>query len=86
MRGVKLTSFFACIGGKVADQVFVNETQNVVILPAIHRDIFNESEESPDRFGLRTGAVPKFGEPCLQRIKNFVKDFFQKFFVIVVLF
>ena len=39
--GIKLTSLFTSIGRKVTDQVFINKAQNIIILFAIGRDIFD---------------------------------------------
>lgn len=39
--GIKLTGLFTSIGRKVTDQVFINKAQNIIILFAIGRDIFD---------------------------------------------
>ncbi len=44
--GIKLTGLFTSIGRKVTDQVFINKAQNIIILFAIGRDIFDYSRIS----------------------------------------
>ena len=73
---VELARLFSGIGGKHADEVFVNEPQNVVVLPAVHGDDIYQLDKIADGLCLRAGAVAKLGKPGLQGIKNAVEDFF----------
>ena len=76
MRGIKFSRFFPCIGGKHAYQVFIDEAEDIVILPAVHRDIFDQLDQGADRLCLRNRVLSEFTQPGLQRLKNVVEYFF----------
>ena len=42
---IELTSLFACIGGEVTNQIFINIAKHVIVLTAIGRNILNEFYE-----------------------------------------
>ena len=76
MGGIKLTSLFASIGRKVTDQVFINKAQNIIVLFAIGRDIFDQLNQFADGLGLAAGAVAQFAQAGFQRVKDFAEYFF----------
>ena len=45
MWRIELTSLFACIGGEVTNQIFINIAKHVIVLTAIGRNILNEFYE-----------------------------------------
>ena len=50
VRGVELAGLLTRIGSKVADEVLVDETEHVVVLATVHRDIFDEVDEVAGSF------------------------------------
>ena len=44
-RRVELTGLLTRIGSEVANQIFVNEAEGIVILPAVHRNVLDEVDE-----------------------------------------
>lgn len=76
MRRVELTGLFTGISGKIADEVFINKAENIVVLLAIGRDILNKLNQFADCLGLIAGAVTKFAQTGFQRIENFAKYLF----------
>ena len=49
VRCVELPCLFARVGSEHADEVLVDEPQHVVVLLAIHGDVFDELDEIADR-------------------------------------
>ena len=72
--GVELTGLFSRVGGKVADQVLVDEAQDVVILFPIHGDVLDEIDQFADRFGPCAGGLPQLGKPCLEGGEDVVEQ------------
>ncbi len=75
MRSIKLSGLFSGVSGEITDQVFVYETKHIIVLLAVHRDVFNQVDEVADGFGLRCGTVSQFGQSGLQSVKNAFKYF-----------
>ena len=46
---IEFAGLFARVRREVADQVFVDEAENVVILLPVHRDVFDQVDEASDR-------------------------------------
>lgn len=61
MRRVELTGLLPGIGSEIADQVFINEAKDIIILPAIHGNNLDEIDLVSNGLGTRTGSVPKLG-------------------------
>ena len=57
MRRVELARLFTRIGGKHADEIFVDQAEHVVTLPVIHGDVLDELEELADSLGLLCGGI-----------------------------
>ena len=76
MRRVELPRFFARIGRKIADQIFIDEAENIIILSAIHGNVFYQINQIADGFGARAGSFSQFGQTGFQRFENTLKYFF----------
>ena len=57
VRRVELASLLSGVCGEHADEVFVDEAQHVVVLPAVHRNDLDQLDEAADGLCLRAGAV-----------------------------
>ncbi len=51
VRGVKLACLFSGIGSEHTNQIFIYVSKNIVILFAIHWNIFYQINQIADRFG-----------------------------------
>ena len=76
MRRVKLPGLFSRVGRKVADQIFVNKAQDIVVLFAVGGDILNQLNQLADGFGLAAGGVAKFAQAGFQGVENFAENLF----------
>ena len=76
MRRVELAGLLACVCCKVADQIFVDKAENIIILLAVHGNIFDEIDQVANGLCPRTGAFTQFGQAGLQRSKDTVKHLF----------
>ena len=70
MGRIELAGFLAGIGCEVGDQVFINEAQHVVILPAIHRDALDQMQQVADGLCTGIGCFTQLGKPGLQRLED----------------
>ena len=70
---------FTGVSCKVADEVFIDEAKNVIVLLAIRRNIFNQLNQLTDRLGLIARAVAEFAQTCFQSIENFTEHLFLRF-------
>ena len=73
---VKLARLFPRIGGKIADEVLVDKTKNVIALLPVHWDIFDEVDQVTDCFRPCAGSLAQFGKPGLEGRKNIVEYLF----------
>ena len=73
---VELAGFFTGICRKHTDKIFIDKAKNIVILLAVHRNIFNQMNKVTDSLGLRSRAVAQFRQSCLKGIKYSLKYFF----------
>ena len=76
MRGIEFSRFFAGICGEVRDQILIDKTKNIVVLLAIHRDVFDEVYQIADCLCLASGTVSKFGKTGLQCVEDLFKNLF----------
>lgn len=60
---VEFPGLLARIGGEIADEVFIDVAQHVVVLPAVHGDVLDEMDEVAHGAGLGAGAVPRWLRP-----------------------
>jgi hypothetical protein len=74
MRGIELAGLFAGVDGKVADEVLVDETEHIVVLPAVHRDVLDEIDEVAGGLGLAASIGSQLGEAGLQRVEDAVEN------------
>ena len=72
-RCVEFAGLLPRIGGEIADEIFVDEAENVIILTTIHRNVFNEVNQISRGLGLASRVGAKFGKPGLQRVENTVE-------------
>ena len=76
VRRVELAGLLACVCCKVADQIFVDKAENIIILLAVHGNVFDEIDQVANGLCPRTGAFTQFGQAGLQRSKDAVKHLF----------
>ena len=58
MRRIKFARFFSCIGGKIANQIFVDEAENIIVLFPVHWNILDEVNQIADCFCPCAGGLP----------------------------
>lgn len=73
MRGVELARLLAGVGGEVADEVLVDEAEDIVVLALVHRDVVDEVQEVADGLGARAVRVAQLGQPGFQRGEHLVE-------------
>lgn len=73
---VKLACFFTRIGGKHADQIFVNEAKDIIALTTIHGDVFDQMDELADGLSLLGGGVTEFAQASFKRFENAIEQAF----------
>ena len=73
MRRVKLSRLFPGVRGKIANQVFVDEAENIIVLFPIHWNILNQLNQIADRLCTRSGCIAQLGKAGIQRIKDFLE-------------
>jgi len=56
VRRIEFAGLLARVRGEVADQVFINKAEDVVILLPVHRDIFDQVDKLTNGLGLGCGA------------------------------
>ena len=71
---VEFSCLFACVCCEVADEVFVDESEYVVVLGIICRDVFDEFEQFEDCFGACAVCLAEFAQTGLESIEYFVED------------
>ena len=64
-RRVELTGLLTRIGSEVANQIFVNEAEGIVILPAVHRNVLDEVDEVADSLATTFFIGAEFGQTGL---------------------
>lgn len=74
VRGVKLACLFPGISGEHAYEIFVDEAEHIVALPAIHGDVLDELNQLADGLGLLCGGVAKFAQAGFKRLKNALEE------------
>ena len=74
MRRIELPSFLTGVGGKVADQVLIDEAKHVVVLATVHRNVLDEVDEVASSLGLAACIGAELGETGLQRVEDAVED------------
>lgn len=57
VRSIELTGLFTSICGKVTDEIFINEAENVIVFFAVHRDILNQLKQVADCLGSCTRSI-----------------------------
>ena len=62
VRRIKLARLFARIGSKHADEIFVNEAEHIVALPAIHGDVLDELDEVANSLGLPRSGIAELAQ------------------------
>ena len=76
MRGIKFPGLFPGIGREVADQVFINEAQDVIVLFTVHRNVLDQPQQIADRLGSCAGGVAQLTQTGIKSIKNILKNLF----------
>ena len=74
VRRIKFARFFACVGSKHTNQVFINKAQYVIALFAVHRYIGNQYEKVFHRIGLAGCGIAQFAQTGFQGFENTVKN------------
>ena len=74
MRCIEFARFFACVGSKHTDEIFVDKAQYVIALFAVHRNIGNQHEKVFHRIGLAGGGITQFAQARFQGFENAVKN------------
>lgn len=72
---VEFPGLLARIGGEIADEVFIDVAQHVVVLPAVHGDVLDEMDEVAHGAGLGAGAVPQMAQTGLEGLEDALKEF-----------
>ena len=75
MGRIKLAGLLPGVGGKIADEIFVDETENIIILLAVHRNILDKINQIADGLCPCARGLPQFRKPGLERGKNIVEHF-----------
>ena len=57
VRRIELASLLTSICGKVTDEIFINEAENVIVFFAVHRDILNQLKQVADCLGSCTRSI-----------------------------
>jgi hypothetical protein len=70
VRGVELARLFAGIGGKHADEVFIDEAEHIVALAAIHGNVFDELDQLADGLSLLGGGVAQLAQAGFKGFEN----------------
>ena len=70
MRRVELSGFLAGVCREVGNQIFIDETEHIIVLPAIHGDIFDQVQQITDSLGTSIGGFTQLGKPGLQRLED----------------
>ena len=60
VRGVEFSCFLTGIGSEIGDQIFINETENIVILFTVHWDLIDQLNEVTDSLCLRFCVLSQF--------------------------
>ena len=76
MRGIELPGLFTGICREVADQVLINEAQNVIILFAVHGNVLDQLKQVADRLGSCAGGVAQLAQTGIKGIKNLLENLF----------
>ena len=79
MRRVKLARLFTGVGCKVADEVFIDEAKNIIVLLAIRRNSLNQLIQLTDRLGLIACAVTEFAQTGFQCVENLDEHLYLNF-------
>ena len=70
MGCVELSGFLSGIGGKLADKVFVDEAEHVVVLTTVHRNVLDERQQVSYRTGLFLVGSTELLQTRLQGFKD----------------
>ena len=76
VRSVKFTCFFTSVGCKIADEVFINKAEDIIVLFAICRNILNQLDEITNSFCLVVCVITKFAQTGFQSIEDLAKHLF----------
>lgn len=73
MRRIELARFLAGVRGEHSYQVFIDESENVIVLASIHRNVTDKLKECLDGPCLRSGAIAQLAQARLKRDENLVE-------------
>ena len=72
MWRIELTGLLARIGGKVADEIFIDIPQHVIVLRPIGRDVLDKADEVFQRARLAGRILTQLAQSGLQRFEDAV--------------
>ena len=70
MRCVEFSRLFTGVCRKVADKIFIDESQYIIVLLTVHRNIFDELQKSADSLGACTGGIAELCQSGFKRREN----------------
>ena len=76
MGRIEFARLFPCVGGKIADKILVDESEDIIVLLPVHGNILDEVDQVADRFRSCAGGLAQFGKPGLEGGKNIVEYLF----------
>lgn len=74
MRGVEFTCFLTGISSKLTDKVLIDETEHVITLTVIGRDVLDEREQIEDGFRLLSGCRTEFVDSRTEGREDFLEE------------
>ena len=74
MGGIELTCLLAGIGSKIANEVFIDVAQHIVVLRTVGRDVLDELDEVFQRTCLAGRILSEFAQTRLQGLEDAVID------------
>ena len=74
VRGVEFPGLLARIRGELANQIFVDEAQHIVVIASIRRHILDDIQQLRDRLCPRPARLAQVGDLAVERIEDLVKD------------
>ena len=70
MRRIELARLLPRVRGEHADQILIDETEDVIVLASVHGNVPDEIEERLDGFRLRGRGVTELAQSRFERIEN----------------
>ena len=70
MRRIELARLLPRVRGEHANQILIDETEDVIVLASVHGNVPDEIEECLDGFRLRGRGVAELAQSRFERIEN----------------